>query len=501
MVSNLGMRLRTNKYRALTIMNYVILAFLVLIPRIFKLDRSFWFDEGVTAHYLQQTPREIVHFLMKEDVHAPLYFIAIHYWGYVFSTDWGIRLFSVLAAVISVLILFKLCSRLFERNIAWVAAALFAFSPFHLAYSQEARPYSLYTLLSVTSLWLIVKALESEKLWNICWIIYLIAAPMIFYTQPAGGLILLGLAAFHLFLIWRAKRARFFQFIGIHAVALLICLPYLFVIFKGNVISGTSEWFGLNWIPAVNLKSLFIFMRAFIYYPPYEEASLMFSILWMVPSLALLVLASFVIASAPGFRKQGLALLGFAAVPIIIATIYGLLIKSLYVPRYFAPLVIPLVILTALPLASFEKSYWRKPIVFMTATAIVFSLVCCVAYLRGKGGGDSWKESVREIRQNIQPDDIIIILPKGAIFVFNWYFKEYKDNHTVMSADNIEDIDWDQFESSKGRRLWIIKNRWGKETAIQKVMAYIEQKYKIEYRVRFRYNDVLLVNLSQIIDD
>jgi uncharacterized membrane protein len=61
-----------------------------------------------------------------------------------------------------------------------IAIALTAISPFHVLYAQEARPYSLWTLIIVLSSWALLRALRLKNTRS--WSIYSVTTALGFYT-------------------------------------------------------------------------------------------------------------------------------------------------------------------------------------------------------------------------------------------------------------------------------------------------------------------------------
>lgn len=82
-----------------------------------------------------------------------LYFILARLWAELFGDS--TRAIRSLSAFISLFVfpsLYWLCRELFDSpRVAWIAISLLAVSPFHVLYAQEARPYSLWVLMTVIS--------------------------------------------------------------------------------------------------------------------------------------------------------------------------------------------------------------------------------------------------------------------------------------------------------------------------------------------------------------
>ncbi len=139
-----------------------------LLLRVLSMDsRGLWLDEAVTVAQANQSVGGIIRSLAT-GVHPPLYHILMHYWITVFGTgEIALRSFSVLLGTLAIPAAFWAGQRLYDRRTGLVAAALVAFSPFQIWYSQEARMYEMLFLAGLLSTaFLVLAARENRKaLW------------------------------------------------------------------------------------------------------------------------------------------------------------------------------------------------------------------------------------------------------------------------------------------------------------------------------------------------
>ncbi len=120
-------------------------------------DQSLWLDEGIS--YWNQKQPDMIGWMAVKDVHPPLYFALLHVWiGLTGTSAVAMRLFSALAAMLSVAAvvpLARLLARNRSREEAWIipvmAALLLALSDSEISLAQDARMYSLRTLLALAS--------------------------------------------------------------------------------------------------------------------------------------------------------------------------------------------------------------------------------------------------------------------------------------------------------------------------------------------------------------
>ncbi|AOW99268.1 hypothetical protein BJP34_07180 [Moorena producens PAL-8-15-08-1] len=110
---------------------------------------------------------DVIHYLLTESTHPPVYFALTHLWVKLFRLEdgmvsiWAVRSLSALLGVISIPAIFCL-GRLAFRSllVGHIAAAMMAVSPFGIFLAQQARHYTLAILLVMASLGCLVKAVE-----------------------------------------------------------------------------------------------------------------------------------------------------------------------------------------------------------------------------------------------------------------------------------------------------------------------------------------------------
>jgi len=140
---------------------------------------------------------DVVRSLAREDPqHAPPYFLLERGVAAALGTAiWARRLAPVVFGIALVPAIFWLGVELFEdRRAAALAAVLVAVSPFHVAYAQQAREYSLWALLACVASATLLHALRARSAWQ--WVGYaaLVAAGL--WTFPLFALVVVAHALF-----------------------------------------------------------------------------------------------------------------------------------------------------------------------------------------------------------------------------------------------------------------------------------------------------------------
>lgn len=143
------------------------LMLLGIILRFFYLGhQSLWVDEAIVFSQINtENIVEVYHNVMRTEGHiGPVYHMATYLFarplGY---SEWSMRLFAALMGVLGMFMTWLLARRWFGPAVAAIALLLIAVAPVHIWYSQEARMYSLWIVLSVASIYFFDICLEDEK--------------------------------------------------------------------------------------------------------------------------------------------------------------------------------------------------------------------------------------------------------------------------------------------------------------------------------------------------
>lgn len=133
----------------------------------------------------------IANLAIKEPQLPPFYFLMARSWVQWFGQS--ITVIRSLSAVLSLLALpcvYWLCQELFSAPlVGWIAIALFAISPFHVLYAQEARPPSLWILMTLLSSIALLRLARLKTVQS--GLIYAIVTALSLYTYPLSILTIL----------------------------------------------------------------------------------------------------------------------------------------------------------------------------------------------------------------------------------------------------------------------------------------------------------------------
>jgi hypothetical protein len=159
----------------------VVLGALLLLSFALRLEGIgtwYWIDEALTVGLASQPLHEIPG-LLRLDGSPPLYYLLLHLWMQVFGTsEMATHALSLLFALACVPVAWWAGRSLFDRRAAWMTAALAALSPFLTHFANEARMYTLVTLLALlvatSFLHAFVFGRARHTGWFVLWLILLV---------------------------------------------------------------------------------------------------------------------------------------------------------------------------------------------------------------------------------------------------------------------------------------------------------------------------------------
>lgn len=127
--------------------------------------QSYHHDEVITA--MRVIPGSFDHMLRevkRSESNPPLYYVLAWGWAKVFGTgEVGLRSLSALFGAATVPVGYLIGRQLATRRVGLILAALLAFNPMLIWYSQEARSYALLVFFAALSLYFFVKVLDTRR--------------------------------------------------------------------------------------------------------------------------------------------------------------------------------------------------------------------------------------------------------------------------------------------------------------------------------------------------
>jgi mannosyltransferase len=138
----------------------ILLGINLLMKILFLCQSSIAWDEPFSIYYAQMQPRQIVKHLLTGN-NPPGFELMLHCWIKVFGiSPFSVRFLPVVFSSLTAVLLFLLGKKVFNYRTGLIAALIFSFSSYHLFFAHEARVYSLFALLTVSSFYLFIESIR-----------------------------------------------------------------------------------------------------------------------------------------------------------------------------------------------------------------------------------------------------------------------------------------------------------------------------------------------------
>jgi 4-amino-4-deoxy-L-arabinose transferase-like glycosyltransferase len=357
-------------------------------------------------------------------------------WCDIFGhSEVSLRLLPALFGILTVPALYLLGRTLFSSGAGHIAALLVAVNPCAIYFSQDARPYSLFLLLSVVSAYFAIRSLRSES--GRPRVLFALSALAGLYVHPYGVFLL----PFYASLPFLPSdtpgppfaRRRYFQ-----ALAMVFAgyVPMLTVFARTFIGKMSGRLHDADFIPQATLSSLTDTCSKYFM----SDAGAILVGLIAVPVLIL------------RFRRRELsaALLipfSLAACFVLIPWLASQVFTPIYFFRYTIPALAALLLILAWVLSTLRVSLR----VFLILTLLAVSADSLADYYT-KVDKDPWRQTVELLRPRLQRGDLVIVNPPWAVRSLRYYLAE-GDSIEIRAPWRVDDI---RARLETASRFWLI---------------------------------------------
>ncbi len=354
-----------------------------------------------------------------EGQHPPLYYVLAKFWNqYIGNSIAKTRGFSAFISLLSMPCLYWFCRELFISNLtAWMAVTLFAISPFHLLYAQEARQYSLWIMVIILSSLALLRALRLRS--RIHWCVYAVSVALSLYTSLNSILFIVGHGIYVFLKEGFEQRRIVINYTLASLTGILAFLPWLININEINAAGWTAEDFGVLLLAGKWLANI---TRVFFDVISFDNSTPIIRLLPLIPStLALLFLIGYSIYYLIRNTQKKIWLF---VLTLILSTALLLALPDIIlggrrsgVARYVIPsflgIQLAVAFLLSNKISSFnyrgEKKLWELVTVGVLAAATISCIVILQAGIwwnKGSEGDENIMEVISVVNQ--APNQLII---------------------------------------------------------------------------------------------
>ncbi|MCL4384304.1 glycosyltransferase family 39 protein [Patescibacteria group bacterium] len=345
-----------------------------------------------------------------QDVQTPLYTLILHFWMQILGTDIVIsRLLSLIFFILTLPFLYFLIKRVTNRATAILGTALFALSPFVLWYSQEARTYTLLTLLATVNHYYFLQIVDSkgEKgRWG-----YFITGLLGIYSHYFFAFMLLSQAIYLLIKKFESSRQLTITFILLGACMVNLFLPWAYYVYTLGLAANTQPI-----IPQPNSFNLLqIYFNFFIGFQNQLIQSIVIS-LW--PLFLMIIFFIFTRQVTVKLQRTDYFVV-ISILPVLLIYLFSFF-KPIFLPRYLIFVTPSLFTLLAWILINFGRQ------VISIVSVVIIALMLLSLNFQDTSAMTPVKESYREVDKYLvthaTPHDIIAVSAPFTVYPIEYYY-------------------------------------------------------------------------------
>ncbi len=288
--------------------------------------------------------------------HVPLFFLLGAGWAQLAGwSQFALRLFSVLAGMLTIAWLYRFGTDVFNRRTGLVAAILMGTSAYMILYFHNFRMYPLLLMFAAMHTWLYWRLAHGHRVTRLTWCLFVATAVALVYTHMFSIIWFTGLGIYHL--IFVAKSGRWLRIMLGWGIGALLFLPYLPVLISGvQIASEKAKVTSVAASPAELIPTFFYLLA--------NGTEMLFILFVGILALAF-------------WRKRDPAAIKFMLIPLAMMSLIVLLNEMIgLIPinrmRYFLILWIPFMLLFAYGLSRMPSWTW--------ITALCLLLWCVAGY-------------------------------------------------------------------------------------------------------------------------
>jgi len=402
--------LRAQKWLAQLTLQQKMLAILVVIGaslRLYQLtEKSIWLDEAFSIAISQHSLADILRMVVQTDTHPPLYYLLLKMWLVLGDGEAQVRLLSALFSVASIVLIYLVGKNIFEdERIGLIAAAVLAFSPFHIWYAQETRMYAMLTCFILISAYFFFRALRFGNRRD--WIWFVLTTALALYTDNGAFWYVATISIFFLLSLRRYKERLTGWLISMAAIGLLY-LPWL-PFFWTQTRRVTEDF----WLQPPSFQTVLETLLDFHNFNfPYIELSLVY--------MATIFILAYIIPRK-GWQLRLTSLWLF--IPLVFSLLVSLR-QPIFLSRNLIAASLGYYLLVAGTVGQFRSS---KAVLAFLLPLVAMNFVS-IGYNAINEEKEDWRATAAYVAQEVKdkPGGLVIFLPGYAELPFQYYYSDYE---------------------------------------------------------------------------
>lgn len=401
---------------------------------------SMWMDEAFSFLAAKRSLPSLLEFVLTEEPNMGPYYLTLWPWIRIDDGDLWVRSLSALFTIATVWAVWSVVRRWSGAGVAGVAAIVFALTPFVLAWSMQARGYTMSMAFTTWSVFFADRIRTGEGRWSA--LLFGAMVGLAVASQFATVFVFIGVVAALLALAPRQSTMRSLLMAGLAATA----------VFAPFSVAAILKPDHADWVPALTGDR---FAREF----DLASSGLVWRLMVTTGLVALLVVSW----RTPRVRPHLMALAG-AVTGLVGLVAFSILVRPLFVGRYLIGCA-PLVVIAAAGGWSVLWPRWR-----FTLLAVVIGLSAVhlgTSIDRTRPTPEDYRSATAAVEEGLRPGDAIVSLADYPIIGVVRYLPEGTPTQKLHPAPE-RPGSWKIVDENgrelRPQRLWVV-NRGTNTTA------------------------------------
>src|SRR5208282_3127666 len=362
--------------------------------------KSLWLDEGATVALARASWQHFAWVWWYGEANLQtVYFLLMRGWVHGGLSEAWLRLPSALFGIASVPLMFVVARRLVSAGAALASAALLAFSPAHVYYSQEARSYTLTIFLVLMSSYFFVRAVEEGR--RKSWALWTVFSILAFYSHDFAALVLVAQVFSLLFRKTSSATWTRVTFCGL--LILAAALPGLTYVFRAS-----PENLHFIWMPQATPKEIWHLAG---FFGGSGVKTFLALILWIA---GLVAIARTRRPDSADFWR-GMFVVSWALLPLVITALVSLL-HPILMQRYLIFSLPAVIMLAAVGMTALRKMYVGVVLVVALCAMSIPSIM--QGYHKPR---EDWRAASNAILASAQSGDAVVFFPFYTRIMLDYY--------------------------------------------------------------------------------
>jgi mannosyltransferase len=383
---------------------------------------SLWLDEATTYNIAIKSIPDIWQVTTAGEFNPPLFYWAEHVMLLFGNSEVVLRFIPALLGVLTIPLVYLVGKEFMDRNTGIIAAAAFAFSPFLLYYSQEARAYTMMLFFVTLSMVFYFRALKTNDLLN--WALFGILSALAFWSHFYALVIIGALLLYALYELLPKIKSSINAIKPLATAGVIfgiICLPLILVTFQLFAKRTASA-------PTFGIQGPGLIIATFEQISGSEVVMYFLLILFIAGIFQAFLLD----------KNKGIFILTLTVLTFVISNFLSYRIPMQ--PRYLIFLAIVYFITIALSYRLLSAYIGCRGVVYgFVLLMVVVNAPMLVNYYSGYSKED-WRGFSNQLQQLTHQGDLIVVVPGYVSQPLDYYYSNLSDQTIELPADTAGEL-------------------------------------------------------------